>query len=169
MVEPSTAEEYQMLHELELSMLADNQDVLFIKSRVYNLIVSFFSKVVNRKETAFIQSDVRYDQLMQAEMLMMQNIQKPPRVEAIARKVNLSVSSLFRQFKLIYGKSIYEYYLEKKMELAKKMMLEHKIPVNEMAKLLGYKQASPFIETFTRQHGCSPGALKSVSEELLFF
>lgn len=68
-----------------------------------------------------------------------------------------------RNFKLLYGKSIHGYYVEKKMELAKKMILENKVTVKEIAKMLGYKHASPFIETFTRQHGCSPGTLKLIS------
>lgn len=153
-------EEYKTLHELEISMLADNEDILFIRSRVYNLIVSMFTKLVNRKEAELIQSTVNYEQMMQAEKLITENIKTPPKIEGMARKVNMSVSSLLRQFKLIYGKSIYEYYVEKKMELAKKMILESRLTVKEMAEILGYNQASPFIEGFTKYHGYSPGSLK---------
>lgn len=119
-----------------------------------------FTKVVNRKEAELIQSTVNYDQMIQAEKLITENIKTPPKIEAIARKVHMSVSSLLRQFKLIYGKSIYEYYVEKKMELAKKMILESSITIKEMAEMLGYNQASPFIEAFSKYHGYSPGSLK---------
>jgi AraC-like DNA-binding protein len=163
LIEPCCVEEYKTLHELEDSMLADNQDVLFIRSRVYSLIVRFFSKVANRKEAGLIQSTVNYEQMVQAEMMMMENIKTPPKIEAIARKVNMSVSSLLRQFKLIFGKSINKYYVEKKMELAKKMILENSLTVKEMAEMLGYNQASPFIECFTKYHGYSPGSLKLIS------
>lgn len=163
LTESCCVEEYQTLHELEVSMLADNEDILFIRSRVYNLIVSMFTKVVNRKEAELIQSTVNYEQMMQVEMMIMENVKTPPKIEAIARKVNMSVSSLFRQFKLIYRKSIYEYYVEKKMELAKKMILERNFTVKEMAEILGYNQASPFIECFTKYHGYSPGSLKQIS------
>ncbi|MBA2562242.1 MAG: hypothetical protein H0V14_04885, partial [Chitinophagaceae bacterium] len=85
LIEPCCVEEYKTLHELEDSMLADNQDVLFIRSRVYSLIVRFFSKVANRKEAGLIQSTVNYEQMVQAEMMMMENIKTPPKIEAIAR------------------------------------------------------------------------------------
>ncbi len=163
LTEPCCVEEYKTLHELEVLMLTDNEDVLFIRSRVYNLIVRFFSKVANRKNSSVIQSAINYEQMMQAEMLIMESIKTPPKIEAIARKVNMSVSSLLRQFKLIYGKSIYEYYVEKKMELAKKTILESRVTVKEMAEMLGYNQASPFIEGFTKYHGYSPGSLKLIS------
>ncbi len=160
LTEPCSVEEYKTLHELEVSMLADNEDILFIRSRVYNLIVSFFSKVVNRKEANLVEKTVNYEQVVEAEKLIMQNLQAAPKIEAIARKVNMSISSLLRQFKLFYGKSIYEYYVEKKMEFAKKIILKGNITVKKMAEMLGYNQASPFIECFTKYHGYSPGTLK---------
>jgi AraC-like DNA-binding protein len=169
MMECCSIEEYKLLHELELSMSAENEDVLFIRSRVYNLIVSFFNKVVNSKQTDLVQTTIHYDQIVKAEKLLMEDIKKPPKIDVIAQKVHLSVSSLIRQFKLMYGKGLYEYYVERKMELAKKMVLEDKITVKEMAAMLGYKQASPFIETFTKQHGCSPGTLKLASDSRLFY
>ena len=169
LIEPFTIDEYKTIHELEVSMLAGAEDDLFISSRVYNLLCNFFGKVSNKNEIEVMQSGVHYDQIIQAEMMILENIKKPPRIEAIARKVNMSVSSLLRKFKIIYGKSIHEYYVEKKMELAKKMILENKWPIKEMAAKLGYNQASAFIETFTKQHGYSPGTLKLVSNQFLFF
>jgi AraC-like DNA-binding protein len=169
LMEACSKEEYKILRELEISMVANNQDILFIRSRVYNLIVIFFNKLITRKDRGLITSTIHYDQLMQAEMLMMQSIKKPPKIEMLARQLNLSVSSLLRQFKLLFGKGVYEYYLERKMELAKKMILENKVSVKETAEILGYNQASPFIEAFTKQHGFSPGSLKLESENQLFF
>jgi AraC-like DNA-binding protein len=72
------------------------------------------------------------------------------------------MSSLLRQFKMMFGKSIHQYYVEKKMELAKRMLLQERMTVKEIADRLGYKQASPFIDDFTRFHGYSPGRLKAL-------
>lgn len=163
LIEPCSVDEYKILHELEDSMLSDNHDDLFIRSRAYNLVLNFFSKIENRSEAGLIQSTVSYEQMVQAEMILMDNIKNPPKIETIARKVNMSVSSLLRQFKLIFGKSIYQYYTEKKMEIAKNMILENGFTVKETAEVLGYNQASPFIECFTKYHGYSPGSLKSLS------
>jgi AraC-like DNA-binding protein len=160
LIEPCSAEDYKTLQELELLMLADKEDVLFIRSRIYKLILNFFGKIFNRKEAELTGGVVHYEQIMEAEKFMMESMQKPPKIDAIARKVNLSISSLVRQFKLLYGKSVYGYYLERKMELAKKILIENKIPVKEIAEMMGYKQVSAFIESFTKHHGYRPGAFK---------
>ena len=161
LMEPCGAEEYKVLHELDVSVLADKEDVLFIRSRIYKLIFDFFGKLFKRDEAAPGQSVVHYEQIMKAEMMLMADVKNPPKIEALAKKVNMSVSSLLRQFKLIYGRSVHEYYVERKMELAKRILLENRITVKEMAEMLGYRQASHFIETFAKLHGYSPGTLRS--------
>src|SRR5215218_1025249 len=57
LVEPSCIEEYKTLHELEESILAE-EDNLFIRSRAYYLIVNFFSKIINREWSEVIQNTV---------------------------------------------------------------------------------------------------------------
>jgi AraC-like DNA-binding protein len=160
--ESCSVDEYKILHELESSMLTEN-NVLFTRSRVYNLILSFCSKVSNRKEAGLIYNTVSYEQIMRAEKMVMENIKTHLTIDTIANKVNMSVSSLLRQFKLIFGKSIYEYQVAKKMDLAKKILLENNLSIKEVAAMLGYNQPSAFIECFTKYHGYSPGKLKLLS------
>jgi AraC-like DNA-binding protein len=162
LMEPCHTEEYKLLHELDTFMQAGKEDVLFVRSRIYQLICSFFSKAFEKNEPVRQkQSTHYYEQLVQAEAILMQQLQKPPKVEAIAKSVNMSTSSLLRQFKAMYGKSLHEYYIGKKMELARKMMIENQITIKKLAESLGYKQASHFIETFTKHFGYSPGSLKA--------
>lgn len=164
LIEPSTVEEFKILHELDKWMLAENEDPLFIKSRVYNLIVSFFNKLVNKSAKNLVNSRLHYQQIIEAEMMIMEDVRKTPKIGEIASKVNMSISSLLRQFKLLYGKSVHEYYVERKMELAKKLIIGSGISIKELANMLGYNQPSSFIETFSKQFGCSPGSLKLASE-----
>lgn len=160
-IESCSVDEYKILHELETSMLTD--DVLFTRSRIYSLIISFFSKVSDTKEISLLRNTISYEQIMYVEKLITENLKALPKTETIASEVNMSVSSLLRQFKLAFGKSIYEYYIEKKMDLAKKMLLENNLSVKETATILGYNQSSAFIEGFTKYHGYSPGRLKLIS------
>lgn len=169
LIEPLTIDEYKTLHELEASMLAEHVDDLFIRARAYAMLCNFFGKLDDRKDITVSQASVQFDQIIEAEMMILEDIKKPPSIQMIARKVNMSVSSLLRRFKLIYGKSIHEYYVDKKMELARKMIIENRLPVKEMASLLGYNQSSAFIESFTNKHGYSPGTLKLVSNHFMFF
>ena len=159
-----TVEDYKILHELELSPIAQ-QDSLFIRSRVYNLVMNFFYKCFSGVRQKGVQCAIQYDKIMRVAGILAENPQKYSGIQTIARQVNMSISSLLRQFKLIYGKGINEYYIEKKMELAKKMMFENRGTVKAIAQALGYKQASPFIERFIKHHGFSPGKMIKTSFE----
>ena len=159
--EPCSAEEYKTLYQLDASLSEANEDPLFIRSRVYSLILSFFCKVINGKRSKAFQSSIHYEQIMQVETIIKENTKELPKLETIARKIGMSVSSLLRHFKFLYGKSIYEYYVESKMELAKEMILKNNSTIKEIAGELGYNQASAFIESFTKHQGYSPGNLKN--------
>jgi AraC-like DNA-binding protein len=56
-----------------------------------------------------------------------------PSQKQLAREFALSESTLKRHFKAVYGKTMHDYYLEKKMELAKWLLQERKISVSETA------------------------------------
>jgi len=92
---------------------------------------------------------------------LLEHLQKtPPRMGMIAKMVALSESTLKRYFKLIHGKSVYDYYLDKKMDLARTILVQKPYSVNEIAELMGYGKVSHFIEIFKKHHGCSPGSIK---------
>ena len=143
-------------------MAEEKNDPLFIRSRIYKLICTFFNKESDSNDAAQKPGQIHYVQLVQAEAIIRESLQTLPKLETIAKRVNMSVSSLMRQFKIMYGGGIHDYYIQKKMELAKKKLLQERMSVTEIAAILGYKQASPFIETFTRVYGYSPGSLKAI-------
>ena len=159
-MKPCLANEYRILHEIDECIANQSDDNLFIRSRTYQLICSFVQKVCNKKESDQEHSSSYYEQIFQAENLIMTNLKNPPRLSTIAKLLNISISVLVRHFKTMYGKSVQAYCLDKRMELAKKMIIEDGVSINTVAKELGYKQASPFIETFTKRYGYSPGSLK---------
>jgi AraC-like DNA-binding protein len=126
------------------------------------LIIDFLSKSLN-SNVPIVQgsNDAHFQKVMEAEIILQAHLQKNlPCVSNIAQQVSLSESTLKRHFKAIFGKSMYEYYLEKKMNLAKLLLLEQPLTVYETANLLGYEKVSNFIEIFKKHHGFSPGSMK---------
>jgi len=129
------------------------------------ILIKDFLSAASREETDKTSShiDLYYEKVKEAEAILLSNLQKsPPRMSTIAKTVALSESTLKRYFKLIYGKSIYEYYLNRKMELARTILMQKAYSVNEMAEVMGYEKVSHFIEIFKKHHGCSPGSIKKL-------
>jgi AraC-like DNA-binding protein len=127
-----------------------------------SLILDFLHKAFNSQPPkVFGNHDAHFLKVMEAEAILKAHLQRNlPSVCAIAQQVSLSESTLKRHFKVIFGKNLYEYYLEKKMNLAKLLLLEQPLTVYEAANLRGYEKVSNFIWIFKKHHGFSPGSLK---------
>jgi AraC-like DNA-binding protein len=137
----------------------DTGDMLLLS---VSLIKNFLAGVSHResdKTSCYI--DLYYDKVKAAESILLSHLQSTlPRVGNIAQQVTLSESTLKRYFKLIYGRSIYEYYLNRKMEMARTLLLQKPLTVNETAEIMGYEKVSNFIDIFKKHHGYSPGSIK---------
>ena len=118
----------------------------------------FFSKGSTEPEANNI---LHYEKMKAIELLLIAHIDKNlPALSALAQHVSLSESTLKRYFKLTFGTSIYDYYLQKKMEYAKTLLLEKKLAVKEIAYMLGYEKSSSFIKMFKKSYNLPPGLLK---------
>jgi AraC-like DNA-binding protein len=146
--------------------VADHSDPLSLAISLVKEFLTTALRIAVDKTSRNI--DVYYEKVKQAEAILQSHLQKsPPLMANVAKAVTLSESTLKRYFKLIYGKSIYEYYLNRKMEMAKTLMLQNPFSVNEVAELMGYEKVSHFIEIFKKHHGCSPGSIKKKQLEVV--
>lgn len=160
--ESSSSTEYRTAADLHVTVLSESKGILHIKAGTLSLLADFFSKVYNRLSNQEPGNKaLHYDKMVKVEKILIAHLQQPlPCINDIAREVALSASTLKRHFKLMFGKSIYEYYLEMKMDLAKRMLLEKPLSVNEVAAMLDYEKVSNFIGMFKKHHGFSPGSMR---------
>ena len=84
----------------------------------------------------------------------------PPTLKDLSFEIDLSLKKLKEGFKKIYGKPVYQFLLEHKMELAKKLLSDSKNNVNEVSLKLGYSTASHFIAAFKNRYGVTPKMFK---------
>jgi len=80
----------------------------------------------------------------------------PPSLEELAKQVGLNIKKLKTDFKEFYGVPVFTFLLNYKMELAKKLLQEQKLNVNEIAINLGYSTSSHFIAAFKRKYKITP-------------
>lgn len=124
------------------------------------LINSFIERSFCTRGNNPREKDMYHSKMEEAEKILMLHLQdKLPNLAQIARQLAISESTLKRHFKVVYGKSIYGYYLARKMDLARQLMDQNSSSVNELAELLGYEKVSYFIEIFKKYHGISPGEI----------
>lgn len=74
----------------------------------------------------------------------------------IADYVALSENYLSRLFHKENGCSISDYILEKRMNMAKKLLIQTKLPVSAIGEQVGYETTTYFIRVFKREIGMTP-------------
>jgi AraC-like DNA-binding protein len=161
-VEPGSGLNYRTVTELHFNSFSGSKGTLYLKARTMTLISDLLNHMLGTESKDPGEGNVlHHDKLLMVEKMLEDHYEKDlPSIEFIARQTALSESTLKRHFKLMFGKSIYECYLEKKMEYAKKLLLEKPVTVKEVAYRLGYEKTSNFIHIFKKFHSYSPGYLK---------
>jgi len=161
-VETGTPEEFRMLAGLLARSSQIQQGMLSLKPRMMSFLADFFTRVSAAPITDLTESRIlHYQKMKQVEDILRTFIEMQlPDMATIARTVALSISTLKRHFKIVFGMGVYEYYLNLKMEHAKWLLIEKDMTVNETAALLQYENVSSFIDMFKRHHGYSPGSLR---------
>ena len=95
--------------------------------------------------------------LAKAEKIILESLMNDfPGIEYIAQKVNMSPSKLKALFKDVYGKSIFQYYQEKQMDIAFNLLKNSSKTVTEVAEILGYENPSNFTKAFKKVYADLP-------------
>ncbi len=105
---------------------------------------------------------VDYLNIVKAERIITDNISSFfPGVQNIADEVNMSSTKLKIVFKAIYGTSMLQYLIEKKMVLAMEMLLNSDEQIKNIAMATGHENGSKFSSNFKKQYGKLPSQVRN--------
>ncbi|MCX2474019.1 AraC family transcriptional regulator [Pedobacter sp. MC2016-05] len=90
-------------------------------------------------------------------------------LRALAHLVGTNEFNLKRDFKALFGKTVFAYLNQHKMEKAKNMLIEEDTTVSEISKRMGYKHATHFTSAFKKYFGYLPNKIKTGKLSLLIF
>jgi AraC-like DNA-binding protein len=160
--EPVPLKLQPVLYDLHEGLSRNSRIQMHHKGIALLLFSDFIMELSRRPARNGDQKTVLYqDEVKSVESVLRQHLDKPlPSIKELARQVALSESTLKRYFMLIYGSSIYDYYLHLKMEYAKTLLTEGKQSVKDVAYRLGYEKSSSFIMIFKKFYQQSPGLFR---------
>jgi AraC-like DNA-binding protein len=158
---------YHSLLDVFTNIVSGYPDPLFMRRQVISILSSFFIPPDNQEQQYPVKkSNALSEKMILVEKILDDHINSTlPSLSSIARQVAISESTLKRNFKTLYGVSIYEYYLRKKMQKARQLFTEKSLTVKEVAYMLGYEKVSNFIQMFKKHHNLSPGQMKKLEAE----
>lgn len=101
------------------------------------------------------------ERLYAVKEYMDQHYDEPSSITGLARMAGINQMKLKNGFKALFGSTVFGYLNDLRMQEAKRLLLDEKQYVNEVAYKLGYKHAHHFTAAFRKKFGMVPGNFKS--------
>jgi len=159
LLESSGNTENNLIDDIYKFLEGFNANPLYLKARVIALIMEFISKIKER-DFSIAESYSHNYEINKIELKLTAAAPGTmPSLKELATEFCLSESTLRRDFKKVYGVSIGQFFIRKKMDYAYKMLSENDGNVSDIACRIGYEKVSRFIHIFKKYKGQSPGAL----------
>ncbi len=130
---------------------------LFLEARIFELIIAYFNQKPEKQTLILKKEDV--EKILLAKQLVEYDLQHPNSLMELSRKVGINDYKLKRGFKELIGHTVFGYLYKIRMEKAHYFLSKEKKTVNEVAFLVGYKNAQHFITAFKKQYHILPGSL----------
>ena len=96
------------------------------------------------------------DALFNVRKKIIDEIIYPPLLPQLAKDENMSVSTLQKSFKQVFGRNISQFTLHEKMKIAKELLSSGSNSVSEVGYKLGYSNLSHFSKAFYNEFKTNP-------------
>lgn len=136
---------------------------LYLEAKVLELISLRMGQMIGaprRPDLPGRLSPADVDRAMNAEQILIKNLQNPPSLTELARQVALNTTRLKDCFRRVFGTTVFGYLRDKRMEMAGLLLKEGRLSVSEIAQIIGYRSLSHFVTAFHRRFGASPTAYR---------
>ncbi len=144
----------------ENNELVVQSEKLKIKYLLYNNKHDAFNEVVKMIDLLFdkmnVKGKISDDGMKVVVDYIERNIKKGISLEDVANHVNISTYYLSKIFKKEMGVNFITYITDRKMQLAKEMLVTTDIPVLNIALDLAYNEANYFSKAFKKKTGYTP-------------
>ena len=144
-----------LINDILNCKLVGELETIYKQGKIFELLSLEISKLEKNKEEIFLDN---YDKnaILKAKEILLNNLQNPPSIVALARDVHLSEVKQKKGFKQLYKASPYQLLLTHKMHIAKNMLESGEYNINEIALQVGYKFANNFTNAFFKEFKILP-------------
>lgn len=134
-------------------------DNLFIQSKILECIFLEFKDLVeiNPFKTNNVKLDSKdIEAIKKAKDILIKNLQNPPSIVELAKKVRINEFKLKIGFKKVFNDTPYNILLDYKLELAQKLLKNSDMNIEEIGKYIGYKHSPNFTKAFIKKYKVRP-------------
>lgn len=141
----------------EVCEAKDNQEIGYLRIKTLEIFY-LLDKLLPQEdiEISAYYSGKQVQKIKNIKAEIMLNLEERESLKSIAERHGMSLTSMKDCFKAVYGKPIYAFQREFKMQKATKLLLETDLSVIEIAGQLGYENPNKFSTAFKSVIGIAP-------------
>lgn len=139
----------------------DNLNRFFIDCKVKELFVMVLDQVGGEHPPLPIKlSEYDIEKLNEAKALLLADFEEKLTLSQISRKAGLNEYKLKKGFKYLFGSTVFGYRHSIRMEKARQIILETKLPFADIAYMTGFEHPENFQKAFKKFFGYSAAKLR---------
>jgi AraC-like DNA-binding protein len=136
---------------------------LFLLSKSIELLVlcaESCERAQHKTDPPFLRSSSDKEKILAARDMVNNRLDSPPSLTEIAKAVGLNEYKLKRGFKETFQKTIFGYLTERRLDLARRYLLDTQKTAAEVAYQLGYTTPQHFNNAFRKYFGHTPDSIR---------
>lgn len=129
---------------------------LYFESKTLELLTYVFTDLYSNKSSLLCLEERK--KVHKARKIITSNLENPPSLLELSRKVGLNDCKLKSGFRKIYGMTVFDCLRRERLARAQQLLEEGNLSVAQVSYEVGYSSLSHFAKVFTRNFGVKPGA-----------
>ncbi len=136
---------------------------LFLESKTLELIALKLEDSSQPKPIPTAQADHLVKKLYQAQHLITKDLSVQLSIQQLSKKIGINDFMLKKEFKQLFGLTIFEYATQLRMNKAKQLLNHTTMPIYEISEQVGYKNSTHFTAAFKKIEGMTPKSYRNLN------
>lgn len=139
-------------------------ELSYLRTKAHELLTRLFLETIEKRRGVDLTgvSKVDAELIFKIKEKLVSNLTEAPTIEALSNAYGISKTKLKRLFKHVFGTTIYQFFLDHRMGLARKLLSEGNMSVTEVGYAVGYSNLSHFADSFKTRFGYLPSEITGV-------
>lgn len=156
---PINGEILNIIEQIDHCSMPKAAKLLYIKGKLLELLSTLFEWLHTQGEISGKGMANTVEQMTQAAAIMEAEMQSPPTLLELARRVGVNDNKLKKAFKQVYQQTVFEYLNTKRMDRAMALLSEPGCSVKSVAHEVGFKHQGHFAAKFKAAFAITPAQL----------
>ncbi|MGB3452446.1 MAG: AraC family transcriptional regulator [Moheibacter sp.] len=150
----------------DISRSGDNRSIkeIFLKAKVIELLSFQLGELCTICNPLPTVRPEDAEKMYEVRQFILEHLNENHSLSELAQIVGTNEYTLKKEFKELFGTTVFGFWSDAKMENAQKLLAETKTDIKEISEIIGYKNPQHFTTAFKRKFGLTPSRFRKNHE-----